>query len=275
MKVFEVLAYASKRLPLLDAEVLLSHVLKKTRYKFVSHPEFELTDLQFDEFERLCEKRKKGMPVAYLTHNKEFFGLDFHVDERVLIPRPETELLVESALDLFKNAVSAKFMDIGTGSGCIAIALAKKMKNSKILAADISKDALEVARMNCRKHKVEDQVELKETDLASDIDGADFDAIISNLPYIRVDSDDVEENVKKFEPHIALFGGENGLYYFEKLFKQLTVGEKFPGTLILEAGAGQKEGINGLIKKYFGKRKVSWKNDIAGIARVCLINFEK
>ncbi|MEK7523910.1 MAG: HemK/PrmC family methyltransferase [Patescibacteria group bacterium] len=298
-----------------EARILLSHALRCTKENLIAHPEATVEAgpaLQFREF---CSRRKLGVPVAYLTHHREFFGLDFYVDERVLIPRPETEMLVEEAIlqlgyEYFHRTVErsppsatrsvasrgrsphvarsasskncpqeihhspARICDLGTGSGCIAVCLAKHLPQAKITAIDISPGALQVAQKNAEFHGVKNQIEFLKSDLLQEVLDISFDGIVANLPYIGLtESPLVSRDVAEFEPHQALFGGETGLELFEKLFGQLRGMRTKPRWVIGEMGFLQKPALEKMIKKYFDRStKIEWKKDLAGLDRVFVLD---
>lgn len=275
MNVFELLGEARGILDNpAEARILLSHVLRCTKEKLIAHPEATVEAgpaLQFREF---CSRRKLGMPVAYLTHHREFFGLDFYVDERVLIPRPETEMLVEEAISRDgADHGQPRICDVGTGSGCIAVALAKRLPQAQITAVDISADALEVAKKNAKFHGVEDQIEFLKSDLLQEVLDISFDGVVANLPYIGLtELPLVSRDVADFEPHQALFGGETGLELFEKLFEQLRVMRTKPKWVIGEMGFLQKPALGKMIQKYFDRSvRIEWKKDLAGLDRVFVV----
>lgn len=273
MRVREVLCGVKEKIPPLDAEVLLSYAIGRPREFFISRPESEVDSFVLDKFNKLCEKRTSGVPLAYLINYKEFFGLGFYVDENVLIPRPETEILVEECLRVCAKAGAMNICDVGTGCGCIAIALAKNCEAS-ITAIDISEKALEVAGRNCGLHAVSDSVTLINSDLLQNVLKEKFDIIVANLPYIGINENHlVAKDVLDFEPHIALFGGEDGLSLFNKLFEQIKSMDCKPNYLIAEIGFSQHEKLERLIKNYFGKKSVSWKNDLAGLTRAFTLHF--
>lgn len=283
----------------LEAEVLLAYLTGLSREYMLAHGEHEFAESK--KFRQLCRNRADGIPLAYLTNHKEFFGLDFYVDERVLIPRPETELLVEEAIERgnrvqgtgnwLKNEKECLICDVGTGSGCIAISLAiqssdriaqsndraKSLPNVRLIAVDISSDALTVARVNAKAHGVSKKIEFKKSDLLKNVLDKPITGIVANLPYIANGDKFVDKEVRKHEPKIALFSGETGLELFEKLFRQIATLRQAQGDnlkwLICEVGAGQKSHINTLIKKHFGNIPVMWKNDLAGIPRVFTLLF--
>ena len=225
----------------LDSELLLTHILKKDRSWILAHSEDEISDVQKSEFDSFVTRRKKHEPIAYIIGKKEFYGREFFVDERVLIPRPSTEALINEVKYLFKNdfevetpritqadsdiAVVTKLkkndkssviVDVGTGSGCIAITLALEIPNVKIIATDISSDALEVAKENAELHKVADRVTFSKCNLIPNIN-APF-LIASNPPYIP-DGEKLMEDVAEFEPHEALFGGDDGMNVIKSILQ--------------------------------------------------------
>lgn len=261
-----------------EAEILLAFLLKRPREYVFSHPELKITKTVAEKFKVLCHKRANSVPIAYLTHHKDFFGLDFYVDERVLIPRPETELLVEETLRILHTQYPIpnthySLCDLGTGSGCIAISLAKSLPNAKIVAVDISSGAIQVAKKNAKIHNVSGKITFKKSDLFSEVLDMKFDAIVANLPYIgKSEQSLVCKETLHFEPKQALFSGKTGLEIFERLFKQIRAMKYKPKFLICEMGFMQKKPLKILIKKYFGNAQVMWKNDLVGLPRVFILN---
>lgn len=290
MNISEILKLAKERLnnvqgDYLGIEVILAHVLEKNREFLIAHPDFEIIQPVEERFWALFERFYDGEPVAYLTNKKEFYGLDFYVDKRVLIPRPETELLVDKVLEFAKQIESGKqkkisskikILDIGTGSGCIAISIAKNLPGAKVLATEISLEALEVARQNAKNHQVEDRVEFLQSDLLGAIvkQGRGFDIIVANLPYIGEKKFNfVSKEALKYEPNLALFGGENGLFLYEKLFKQLTDQSLQPKFLLGEFGFLQGEEMRALLNKFFIQERWAILEDLALIERVFVVEF--
>ncbi len=258
----------------LDAEVLLSFVMKKPRTFLLANLEKKLSGFQANKFNKLVEKRKKGMPVAYLTNHKEFYGLDFFVDENVLIPRPDTETLIEETIKKARflsqsqdNKKSIIIADIGTGSGCIAVTLAKYLPTVKIIATDISEKALKVAQKNARYHKVLKKINFKKGNLLKPITKKnEIDIIVANLPYLNKKE---LVNVPK-EPKLALYGGKMGLELLDELFIQLSDLDKIP-IIILEIAPNQFKAID-----YFAENKLNKKmhepvKDLAGRDRVAIV----
>src|SRR5579859_972146 len=200
----------------LDAQVLLSHTLQVERSVLYAYPERILTPEQEQQFFTLIERRSRGEPVAYLTGHKEFYGLDFLVDKRVLIPRPETELLVEAALNISRQMLEAGHTpivaDIGTGSGVIPVTLAVlEPRLPYLYATDASSDALEVAYLNCQLHHVEHRVRLLQGDLLAPLPEP-VNILTANLPYVGTDEmNELAADVQAYEPYLALFSGAEGL----------------------------------------------------------------
>lgn len=262
-----------------EASILLEFILKKPKEYFVAHLEASVSKARAEAFWNVCKRRASGIPLAYLTQRREFFGLDFYIDERVLIPRPETELLVEAVLQslpLTPCSLPLTLCDIGTGSGCIAVALAKNLPSVRITAVDISKDALSVAEKNAKIHLVSAQIGFLESDLLERVPDEPYSAVVANLPYIGTSENHlIAQDVLDYEPHLALFGGENGLALFERLFQQMASRKHLPGFFAGEMGFLQRRGISELVKKYFGKVRIVWKNDLAGLPRVFIISLKK
>lgn len=245
-----------------EIEILLSHAINKSREFITAHPEFKINNAKAGLFKNFLLERKKGVPIPYLTHEKEFYGIKLHVDKRCLIPRPETELLVDLVLERVKPG--DRILDIGTGSGAIVIALAKNFADPKIFACDISKRALETAKINIKKHKLTSKIKFFKSDLIPvKLKSQYFDIIVANLPY-------VEEKIKTFEPKIALYGG---LFLYEKLFRQILHLKQKPKFLICELGYNQKRRFEKLLKKYFSGLKAEFFRDLAGIHRAFVLRF--
>ena len=206
----------------LDAEILLSFILKKDKAFLYQRPDHKLTPNQLSHFQRLIVRRAKGEPIAYLTQHKEFYGLYFMVNKHVLIPRPETELLVSQVL---KNKKIKRLAEIGTGCGCIAISLAKNNPDLKIYATEISASALDVAKKNSFFHKTNKKIIFKKGNLLQPLKGLEFDAIVANLPYLKKNyhkSKRTAENIGlDYEPPGALYAGPTGLELYQNLFQQI------------------------------------------------------
>lgn len=246
-----------------DAEIILSWTMKKNIEFFYTYPEKQLTKNQIIKFKKAMERRLTGEPIAYILKNKNFFGLDFYVDKNVLIPRPETEQIVELSLDLVKKYPKIKTIaDIGCGSGVIITALAKNLKNKKLLATEISKQAIYVAKKNFKIHKV--KIDLRHGNLLNPIKNEKIDLLVANLPYVKttLKLNKPETLGLKFEPKRALFAGTDGLDYFKKFFKQLTKLKNQPKFIILEIGDDQTDKIRSLIKKTLPKVSIEIFRDL-------------
>ncbi|MBU1992086.1 MAG: peptide chain release factor N(5)-glutamine methyltransferase [Patescibacteria group bacterium] len=255
-----------KKISRLSCELLLAYTLRKNREYIFSRGETKVSDEQFEEFLRLVDANAKGEPIAYLTGLKEFYGIPFYVDKNVLIPRPETEMLVDEALKYIPG--NGNFLDIGTGSGAIAVSVLKTRSDVEGVAADIFAEALVVAYHNSVGNGVNDRLTLIKSDLLEDLKG-DFDVICTNLPYIGSETF-VNEDVKKHEPAHALYAGEGGLELYKKLFQQLGKKVTFK-VLIGEFGYDQGNSIGKLLNKFFDQR---WeiKKDLQGISRIFVVS---
>ena len=246
----------------LEGELLLRHTLKIDRVQLYLDLERELTPRQEQTFQLLLERRVNGEPAAYITGHREFYGLDFEVDPAVLIPRPESELLVEAALGLAKNRPSAIIADIGTGSGAIAVSLALELPQARIYATDISAAALEVASVNCLKHGVSDRVRLLEGNLLEPLPEP-VDIIVANLPYVSQ-----SELNPGLEPPLALDGGTSGIKIIEQLCRQAGGKLKSGGWLLLEIGQGQREAVTAILHNIYPDGEIEVMPDLGGIDRV-------
>ena len=236
------LAERDSEFPRLDAEVLLAHALECRRIDLYTRYEEPAPDAGRSRFRDLVRQRLEGCPVAYLVGRKEFFSLQFEVSPAVLIPRPESEFVVLECLRLAKTMVEPRILDVGTGSGNIAVAMAYQHRGARVVATDISTDALALAGKNASRHGVSGRIEFKRGDLFDSFDASDrFDFILSNPPYIaREDLDKLPVGVRQYEPRAALDGGPGGYVVFEKL---VTSAKSFlvdGGYLIVEIGSPQE-----------------------------------
>jgi release factor glutamine methyltransferase len=247
----------------LEGELLLRQALDLSRVQLYQSLESELSLKQQDILELLIERRLKGEPAAYIIGHREFYGLDFCVDPRVLIPRPESELLVEKLLSLAKNRIEPVIADIGTGCGAIAISLALNLPQAKIYASDISAPALEVARVNCQKHGVADRIRLLYGDMLEPLpEPVDF--IVANMPYVKNSALDA----RGFEPFLALNGGTDGIEKIRQLCHQVTSKLRPEGYLLLEIGQGQKGSVISLLLSLFPLVKIEITPDLSSIDRL-------
>jgi release factor glutamine methyltransferase len=229
--------------PRLDAEVLLSHALGCKRIELYTRHEEEPSEEQRASFKELVQQRVKGCPVAYLVGRKEFFSLELEVNRDVLIPRPDTETVVDECLRLATSMPTPTILDVGTGSGCLAVAAAKYHKTAQVTAVDVSAAALAVASRNAARHGVADRIRFLEGDLYAPLPaGEHFDFILSNPPYIpHGDLASLPVGVRDFEPHSALDGGTDGYAVFDRLVGGAPERLKPGGHLIVEIGAAQEE----------------------------------
>lgn len=248
----------------LECEVLLRYALKIDRVELHLNIQRELTAKEETIFQQLVERRLDGEPLAYITGQREFFGLDYCVNHNVLIPRPETEILVEKALTLAENNNIETIADIGTGCGVIAITLALKLAKVKIYATDISASALEAAAANARRHQVTGRVQFLSGDLLEPLPEA-CDLIVANLPYVR------EKEITgpiEAEPRLALDGGPGGLTLIKRLCYTVPVKLKNQGYLLLEIGQGQGPVVKEYLRVLYSSAKIKITPDLAGIDRV-------
>lgn len=261
-----------------DAQVLLSHVLEVERSIFFAYPEREVMPEQARRFFQLIERRKAGEPIAYLVGHKEFYGHDFLVDKRVLIPRPETELLVEAALSFIRQKLSNGQIpivaDIGTGSGAIPVTIAlEETRLPYLYACDISTDALQVAHLNCQLHHVEARIRLLQGDLLAPL-SEPVDVLTANLPYVGTEEiDTLSLDVKGYEPYLALFSGPQGLDLLYRFCQEAAQsGILNPhAILLLEIGYSQREPLNQLLHQLWPQAQVLYKKDYTGWDRLVQI----
>ncbi|MDD2274960.1 MAG: peptide chain release factor N(5)-glutamine methyltransferase [Smithellaceae bacterium] len=255
----------------LDAEVLLAFLLRCNRLAFIKNPDEAPSKKQLADFERLIARRAKGEPVAYLTGRKAFWSFVLEVNPSVLIPRPDTEVIVEEALSVAQREAwsNPRILDIGTGSGAIALALACEIPGAAITATDISSAALKTAQKNAAALKLDQPVVFREGDLFEPVDGR-FDLIVSNPPYIGAeDFESLPAGVKNFEPDEALRAGQTGLEFYQKLIYQAHGYLAENGWLLLEIGATQEQEVRAIFEahKDFYER-VDVREDYAGLPRV-------
>jgi release factor glutamine methyltransferase len=253
----------------LEAELLLRHVLKINRTQLYLDLEAELSPGDGKAFRALVERRLKGEPAAYITGHREFYGLEFQVNPHTLIPRPESELLVETALRLAKERQLHTIADIGTGCGAIAVSLALELPGAKIYATDISAAALEVASVNCQRHSVADRVRLLQGDMLEPLPET-VDIIVANLPYVRK-----SELTPSFEPAIALDGGAEGTEIIAKLCRQVRGKLTENGSMLLEIGQGQCETVTALLESLFPDGAIEVLTDLGGIERVISLSLSR
>ena len=256
-----------------EARMLLGHILHRSPAGLYSEPEYSLNDEQKQGLEQLVERRLQREPSAYITNCREFYGINFYVDHRVLIPRPETELLVEEALKFAQPEKPLVIADIGTGCGNIAISLVLHMSNARMYAVDISASALEVAGINCILHKVTDRVILLQGNLLEPLTEP-VDLIVANLPYIATpELMQLSPEIYCFEPPEALDGGTKGLNLINQLLRQVKEMGNRPTRLLLEIGTGQAQLVSNVVKKHLPNATSKFIPDLNGIERVIEITI--
>jgi release factor glutamine methyltransferase len=283
MLVREALAEALTRLrnegidsPRLDAELLLAHTLSANRAAILAEPGRRLTLKELTHYRNLIERRSGREPLAYIVGHREFFGLDFVVDRRVLIPRPETELLVEHALTLARqSAEPIEIADVGAGSGAIAVALAVYLPQATISALDDSTGALEVVAENARRHDVSDRIFCFHSDLLSALQGK-VDLITANLPYVTTaEWEELIPEIRDHEPRVALDGGLDGLALISRLLTTAGSHLRAGGAILMEIGAGQGGAVTELARQHFPQADVQLLPDYAGLDRLLVVKIAK
>ncbi len=256
-----------------DAELLLLDTLRLTRAQYLANPTRELTSAELSLYLEAIARRAHHEPIQYITGHQEFYGLHFNVTPAVLIPRPETEHLVEAVLARLPHDTPTAIADIGTGSGAIAVALAAHLPLASVTALDISPPALAIACANAENHNVKNRICFVESDLLSAIASsepleAQFDAVVSNPPYVpAIDLPTLHPEVRQYEPAAALFAGPEGLDIYRLLIPQARAALKPGGLLAMEIGQGQREAITTLLA---GWNEVAFVNDLQQIPRVAL-----
>ena len=255
--------------PRMNAEVLLMFVLGVHRAYLYAHPERELTQEEEARYSDVLGQRATGMPLQYITGHQEFWGLDFVVSPAVLIPRPETEHLVETVLELAREVPRRKIVDVGTGSGCVALALAHELKNAEVYAVDASPEALEIARANRARLQLDGRVRFLHSNVLQSLaEVRDFDFVVSNPPYVGFDeADKVQKSVRDFEPRIAVFAGERGLDVIGPLVVQAHTTLKPGGWLAVEIGYSMRDAVLNLLSPTMWE-DVRIVPDLQGIPRV-------
>ena len=264
--------------PRLNAETLLMFTLNCDRAHLFAHPERELTPEEQSRYDEALAQRAKGVPAQYITGHQEFWGLDLIVSPAVLIPRPETEHLIETILPLARPMRHPVIADVGTGSGAIALALAKELPNAEIHAIDISPAALEIAEANAARlqlefrssnaHDPERRIYFHDTDLFRGLENLAFDFVVSNPPYVGLaEEDTVQLEVRKFEPRTAVFAGATGLEVIEKLIPAARSVLKTGGYLVMEISGTIADGVRALLT---GWEDITISNDLQGIPRIAM-----
>jgi len=256
----------------LDAQVLLAHVLGKPRSWVMAHPEARLSEDKAQSFQEALQRLAAGTPLPYLIGRREFYGLDFEVNPSVLIPRPETEHLVEAALQWLKeHPARRKAADVGTGSGCIAVTLAKSCADLRLLALDVSWGALQTARRNARNHAVQGRIAFVQADLLAPVRER-FDLLCANLPYgSRAHLPPAPPAAVEGEPRLAMQGGEDGLDLIRRFLRTAPACVAAGGLVLLEIEAFQGEAMRRLARQHFPGAGVEVRRDLAGLDRLVVV----
>jgi release factor glutamine methyltransferase len=249
-----------------DAELLLLRAVGRDRAWLLTHPDEEISQEEAQRYDAWIARRAAQEPVQYIVGEQEFYGLRFRVTPDVLIPRPETEHLVEALLARVPHDAALRVADVGTGSGAIAVSLAHALPQAQVTALDLSQAALAVARGNAEDHGMEGPMRFLCSDLLEAVRGERFDAVVSNPPYIA-ESEVLEAQVRDYEPHTALFAGATGLEVYERLIPQAHEALTAGGWLMLEMGHGQRDALEGLLA---GWTDVEFVDDLQGIPRVAI-----
>jgi len=257
--------------PRLNAEILMTFTLGRDRSFLFAHPERELTAEEQVRYEEVVTQRAQGCPTQYITGHQEFWGLDLLVSPAVLIPRPETEHVVETVLELVQEHYREhheriRIVDVGTGSGCIALALATELPQAEIHACDVSDEALEMARVNAARLGLGSRVLMRKSDLLSVYAPGTFDFVVSNPPYVgESEADKVQKQVKDFEPKIAVFSGSEGMDVYRRLLPQALTALREGGWFVTEIGFSIEEKTKQLLRGWDDVRTTA---DLQGIPRV-------
>ena len=250
----------------IKARILLEYILKLSREKIVSNPNIEVSDNNVEFYLNKINDIKNGMPIQYITNKQEYMKLNFYVDKNVLIPQPDTEILVEKAIEICNNhGNDIKILDLCTGSGAIGISIAKNIKNAKVYATDIKNTVIDIAKQNAKQNNV-DNIEFIVSDMFENIQEKDFDIIVSNPPYIETDVIKTLPTEVRNEPIIALDGGKDGLKFYKIILSEYKKYLKKDGYLLLEIGYNQAKSVGELINLNY-----SIIEDLAGNDRVIII----
>ena len=277
MKIEELLRYGKEKLEKQKVEdasiisrILMQYVLKIDRNKLIINKNDNVDINKENEYKEYIEKIIKGKPVQYITNNQEFMKLNFYVDENVLIPQPDTEILVEEVIKSIDKMENIEILDMCTGSGCIGISLAKNIENTKVTLVDISKEAIEIAKKNVIQNEVENKVTFIKSDMFENVKRK-FDIIVSNPPYIKTDIIQTLDKQVQNEPHIALDGGKDGLDFYKILINEAHKYLKKDGKIFLEIGYDQKQEVENLVKQSKHYKKIETIKDLSQNDRVIIL----
>lgn len=261
--------------PRTNAELLLGAVLRVNKIDLYLNRDLILTPQQIEKYNHFIQQRISGRPLQYIIGSTEFFGLEFKVNEYVLIPRPETETLVEIVIERLKSHSSPKIIDIGTGSGAIAVSLTKNLKNCSVFATDISTDTLAVAKENAKMNKVENQIEFFQGDLFEPLKNKNLeekiDCVVSNPPYVSQEEfDQLPKEVRDYEPVLALKSGLEGMSFHKRIIEGAVDFLKRGGILALEMGLGQARQVAAFLEEFDKFKHIEIKKDLGGIERIVI-----
>jgi len=263
----EILKSSGISQPRREANSLLALTLKKDKTFLIAHPEYELSGEEEKRFQNSLERRARREPFQYIAGRQEFYGLDFEVNRNVLIPRPETELIVEAAIEILRTKENPKFCEVGIGSGCITVSILHELKTASAVGLDISPEALEIAAGNAAAHDALNRLELKTSNIFEVLQNEKFELIISNPPYIPdEDIKNLQAEVRDFEPLAALSGGKDGLSIVRKIVIEAPVFLNENGFLLLEIGFGQADRVRCMFEPKIW-RDVAVLPDLQGIPR--------
>lgn len=256
------------------AKELAEYIFKITRAQIIANNDMEFSKDQTDNYINSIKKISTGIPIQYITNNQEFMNLNFYVDENVLIPQPDTETLVEEVINEYKEK-KCEILDLCTGSGAIAISLAKYINESNIVASDISMKALQIAKLNAEKNLVRKKIEFIESDMFDKIYKEDFDIIVSNPPYIKTKVIEKLDRQVKNEPYIALDGGADGLKFYKIIIENAYKYIKNEGKVFLEIGYDQKNELINLFKENNHYENIYSKKDLGGNDRIIVATVRR
>ncbi len=254
--------------PRREANSLLAFALQKDRTFLIAHDDYKLSSEENERFQSILQRRANREPLQYITGKQEFFGLDFEVSPDVLIPRPETEMIVENALEILREFDNPRFCEIGVGSGCISIAILHALENASAVGLDISENALEIARKNAETHQVSERILLKTSDVFDALKSEKFDLIVSNPPYIsNEEMTNLQAEVREFEPWTALTDGKDGFSIIEKIIEDAPQFLKPNSYLLVEIGFGQSAKVLEMLNREIWQ-KVEILPDLQKIPRM-------
>jgi len=264
----DILSVAAIQEPRREAISLLELAVGRDRTFIFAHPDHDLTESEQDAFSALVGRRASREPLQYIRGHQEFYGLDFIVTPDVLIPRPETEILVENAIKDLRSKSDASFCEVGVGSGCISVSILHELPSATAVGIDVSEKALEITRKNAEKHRVSNRLTLLRSDVFEALTEQRFDMIVSNPPYVpRSDFETLQPEVRDFEPHVALTDGSDGLSIIEMIISGAPQRLRPGGSLLMEIGFAQSEAVRGLFDMQVWEH-IEFLDDLQSIPRI-------